>query len=125
EFLAVDSHGRTFPAEASGKAIPYQGRMVRVTAIRDISDRKRAEEAAQRAHEELEHRVEQRTQELGRANEALRQSEEKWRSLVTTAPDFILILGSDGIIQFVNRVKFPATSEQVVGAHADDFVVPE
>ena len=61
----------------------------------DITGRKQAEEALQRAHDELEKRVEERTAELVRANEKLkreiaerkqvemmlRQSEEKYRNI--------------------------------------------
>jgi PAS domain S-box-containing protein len=39
--------GSTFSAELSGKSIPYHGKMVRVSTLRDITERKReAEEAA-------------------------------------------------------------------------------
>jgi PAS domain S-box-containing protein len=36
--------GSIFPAEAQGRAMPWKDRMVRVTALRDITDQKRMEE---------------------------------------------------------------------------------
>ncbi len=45
EHLAMERDGSVFRVEVHGKIIPYEGRNVRVTAIRDISERKRAEEA--------------------------------------------------------------------------------
>ena len=65
--------GSRFSAELHGKAIPYQGRMVRVAALLDISDRKQAEEQLQKAHDQLEKRVEERTVELIAANRQLGQ----------------------------------------------------
>jgi PAS domain S-box-containing protein len=41
------------------------------SVVRDISDRKKAEEALQRSHEELELKVRERTAQLSRANEEL------------------------------------------------------
>ena len=65
------------------------------TVMSDVTDRKLLEEALQRAHDELENRVEERTHDLLNANkalkveiaerkkgeEALRQSEERYRQL--------------------------------------------
>lgn len=48
EVLALRKDGSAFPAEVRGRAMPYQDRMVRVTALRDITDRRTAELKLQR-----------------------------------------------------------------------------
>ena len=58
EVQGLRKDGTTFPMEVCGKTASYEGRRVRVGVVRDISERKRAEEAAQAAREELESRVE-------------------------------------------------------------------
>jgi PAS domain S-box-containing protein len=52
-----------------------------LSLAQDISDRKRAEEALRRIREDLEDRVQQRTEELRAANAALRESEERLQQL--------------------------------------------
>jgi len=44
EGIGLRKDGSTFVNELRGKAIPYQGRSVRITGLRDITERKRAEE---------------------------------------------------------------------------------
>ncbi len=43
EHLAQRRDGSTFPVEVHGRAIPFEGRVARITAIRDIGDRKATE----------------------------------------------------------------------------------
>jgi PAS domain S-box-containing protein len=64
EVLALRKDGATLPVEFCGRPALYQGRPIRIGVMRDISERKRAEEALQRARDELETRVERR---MGRA----------------------------------------------------------
>ena len=53
EVTALRKNGTPFPAEIQGKMIHFQGRKVRVTALRDITNRKQSEEALQRSEEKL------------------------------------------------------------------------
>ncbi len=60
-----------------------------------------------------------------RAEEALRESEEKWRVLVENAPNIILIIDRNGIIQFINRIKYTFSIEDAIGRKHTDFVESE
>ncbi len=51
EHIAVKKDGTLFPVEVRPRMIPYRGRLIRVTAIRDITERKRAEESLAEAYE--------------------------------------------------------------------------
>jgi len=51
EVTALKKDGNTFPAEIQARMAEYQGRSIRITALRDISDRKQAEEALSESEE--------------------------------------------------------------------------
>ena len=50
--------GSVFPGEAHARALPYHGRQLRVTALRDITERKRAEEEQARLSRAVEQSAE-------------------------------------------------------------------
>lgn len=72
ERLAVRADGTEFPVEVAVTAIEGQDGPPLFTAfLRDITERKRAEEVLRTARDELQERVEARTTELKEANERL------------------------------------------------------
>ena len=51
EVVGVRKDGSTYPLEVQGKAIPYEGRNVRITEFRDISERKKTVELLKESQE--------------------------------------------------------------------------
>ena len=101
----------------SSELIELKGTLCIVTVGNDITDRKRAEDALQRAHVELEQRVRERTAQLAelnavlaeqlverqRAENALRESDERLRAFLDHAPNLAFVKGTDGRYLYVNR----------------------
>ncbi|MEX2542136.1 MAG: PAS domain S-box protein [Trueperaceae bacterium] len=80
-----------------GKVIGY------VKVLRDNTAQKEAEDALQRAHAELERRVEERTTELRETVEELRRGEALFASIFRAGPFAAVVIGSgDGRVLEVN-----------------------
>jgi PAS domain S-box-containing protein len=106
-----------------------------------VTELRATERQVRRAHDQLEARVQERTAELARANEGLRaeiaerqraeqalqQSEERWRSLVENAPDLVVNLDRTGRILFLNRLPEIAliSIEQIIGRDLLEYVHAE
>ena len=106
---------------------------------RDITERKLAEAELARHHEKLEAIVKERTAELTKANEilqeviakqeqtqeALRNSEKKYRELVENIHDVIYSLDRDGVVTYVSPVvesSYGYSPSEIIGHTFSQFI---
>jgi len=59
------------------------------------------------------------------AEEKIKKSEEKYRSVVENAADIIMTVSSDNKIQFINHTRPGVSIEQVIGTDIYGYVLPE
>ena len=77
----------------------------------------RANRVLQKSHDELEHRVEERTAELKENQERLEQAEERSRLLLESAEEGIFGVAENGLVNFIN----PAGLD-LLGFEADELI---
>ncbi|HUG70149.1 MAG TPA: PAS domain S-box protein, partial [Pirellulaceae bacterium] len=124
--------GSTVWVEKFISLIEWDGQPAVQTSLIDLSQRKKSEAELQYAHDELECRVQERTEELGSANrqlqteilerqqaeEELRESESLYHSLVDHIPLCVARKDTEGKFTFVNKALcdlFRMTPEQIIG----------
>ncbi len=134
EYTLLTRTGHHIEAILGSKLIRYGGELAILGIVTDITGQKLAEEELRRAKVDLEQRVRDRTAALEaemkhrhQVELELRQSEEKYRTLVENAGDAIATLTEDGGILFVNGTvarQFDCTPEAMIGKTLYDFFPP-
>lgn len=109
EYQFIRRDGTRFLGELRFAIVRDESRQrhILICSLHDITERKRAAKALQESHDLLEQRVEERTREL-------RESEEKYRSLVESAGEAIFSVDAEGTFLFMNT-----TAAHAVGCEPD------
>lgn len=125
EYALYRRDGTRIEAILATKLIPYEGQRAILGTVTDVTALKQAEDALRRANDELEQRVRQRTAELKaeidrrtQVEQDLRDSEEKYRTLVESAGDAISVVTTEGVLLFVNQTvgeHFQCAPEALIG----------
>jgi PAS domain S-box-containing protein len=104
DVMMIKKDGNTLVMEVAGKTISYKGKIARVVALRDITERMRAEEA-------------------------LRESEERYRAIVEDQAELICrFLPGGGTLTFVNEAYcryFGVERADLVGRSFLPFILEE
>ncbi len=72
-YTHITKYGQRIAVEILSDEIDYEGKPAWISIVRDITERKQAEEELRKAHDELEMRVKQRAAELVKINEQMEQ----------------------------------------------------
>jgi PAS domain S-box-containing protein len=81
EGVHISKDGRRIPVEIHNCLFYSKEKSVILSTVRDITERRLAEEALQRAHNDLERLVSERTSELLKRNEQLKEVVERYRQI--------------------------------------------
>lgn len=95
ETLGIRKDGSVFPIEVQAREFEENDRRIRISAVRDLTERKRIEKELKAYQEHLEKLVEERTWEL-------RKSEAKYRNIFENAVEGIFQTTPDGHLLSAN-----------------------
>jgi len=117
-FPELGDSGRWLRFTAALLRAPQGPALGAVETLEDITERKAAEEALLKAHEELEARVRERTLELGRTNEILQRTTDQLSLLLESLP--IVSYTRNAVERY--EITFVSHSvTEITGYHPGDF----
>lgn len=103
ETIHISKSGRQIPMEVSARPIEYKGKPATLSVVRDISERKAAQEA-------------------------LRTSKETARTLLNATSESAILMDAAGIVHAINRVgasRLHKRPDEIVGRNIIEFLPPD
>jgi PAS domain S-box-containing protein len=137
EAVLVAKDGRRIPCEISTARIQYNNHAAMLAIIHDVTERRQAAAALQQAHDELEQRVAERTEQLEvktknleEVNTALNVLLKKREADKTQLEEKVLLNVKELILPFLDKLKNSGLSstqltyQQIIEANINDIVSP-
>jgi PAS domain S-box-containing protein len=121
EIYGRKKNGKEFPAEAFISKLVMNGETIMTVALRDVAERKRAEEKIRSLNRELERRVAERTAEL-------RSERDLQKQYLDVAGVILLVIGSDQMVTSINKKGCEVLGyeeSEIVGQNWFDHFLPE
>ena len=119
ETMIIRKDGKEVPIEVTSAKFIWFGQPADIVIIRDISERKRAEEELRKAHSELEHRVKERTIELELKTKSLEEINTAMKVLLkkreedkAELEDNVLINVKELIVPYLEKIKKTKLDDQ-------------
>jgi PAS domain S-box-containing protein len=103
EVRVKQADGTPFWVSTSMSKIQFGGEPAILAASIDITERKEIEETLQKAYDELEARVQERTGELAEANKLLEMEKQRFNDVLEMLPVYVILLSPDYHVPFANR----------------------
>jgi len=119
EFQWIGKNGKRHWVEAVGRTIydDSGNPSLQIGVLRDIAERKRAEEALKEAQSDLERKIAERTAQLSETVDKLSNAEMRYRTVADSASDWVWWENPDGTFNFISP-----SSERVTGYNAEEFI---
>lgn len=99
-----------------------------VAVFHDVTERKNSENEIRKLNEELEQKVIERTDQLAKAIETVRKSEEKYREIVENTSDVLHTTDYKGNFTYINPACKKLTGysqDELIGENISELVAPE
>src|SRR5579884_420511 len=113
ETVAIRKDQSTFPVEIRQSPLQTDEGLLIITVIRDITERKLAEESIRRLNTELERRVADRTRDLTRSNDALRQF--AWAASHDLQEPLRMVISYSQLLEMRYKQKLDGDADQYLG----------